>query len=259
MSGPARERPAGCAPCRTQHARQHHFAEQKQSEAGKRRRNLTPSNLGLREVVRHSTSLNFIGLKMSQIRVIAPSHIGYEEARVSRIFNLRRPSKTPAGITFPEDEQMVIDAVKFAYSQGKKISIRSGEHSWAAWSLRDDCMLIDTSRLNIAKLDVEARLATVSPSMTGGQLNEFLTNCGSGLSFLGGHCPDVGLGGFLLQGGQGWGCRHLGWAAEQIESFRVVLPPSAKNSHTIKVVECSRTQKQTSSGQRVAVDQASLV
>ena len=25
--------------------------------------------------------------------------------------------------------------------------------------------------------------------------------------FAGGHCPDVGLGGFLLQGGMGWNCK----------------------------------------------------
>ena len=28
-----------------------------------------------------------------------------------------------------------------------------------------------------------------------------------GFMFPGGHCPDVGLGGFLLQGGMGWNCK----------------------------------------------------
>lgn len=45
----------------------------------------------------------------------------------------------------------------------------------------------------------------MSPSVTGHQLNSFLHE--KGLLFRGGHCPDVGLGDFLLQGGMGWVCR----------------------------------------------------
>ncbi|HET8987937.1 MAG TPA: FAD-binding protein, partial [Humibacillus sp.] len=40
--------------------------------------------------------------------------------------------------------------------------------------------------------------------------------------FVGGHCPSVGIGGFLLQGGQGWNCRGWGWAAEYVEAVDVV-------------------------------------
>jgi hypothetical protein len=36
-------------------------------------------------------------------------------------------------------------------------------------------------------------------------LNTFLAE--KGVMFAGGHCPDVGLGGFLLQGGRGWNCK----------------------------------------------------
>lgn len=56
-----------------------------------------------------------------------------------------------------------------------------------------------------------------------------------GLMFNGGHCPDVGIGGFLLQGGQGWCCRGWGWAAEQIESMRVV-------TSTGQLVQASREE-----------------
>ena len=36
------------------------------------------------------------------------------------------------------------------------------------------------------------------------------------------HCPTVGIGGFLLQGGQGWNARGWGWAAEYVEAIDVV-------------------------------------
>jgi FAD/FMN-containing dehydrogenase len=43
-----------------------------------------------------------------------------------------------------------------------------------------------------------------------------------GRMFPGGHCPSVGLGGFLLQGGQGWNCRTLGWACESVRAIDIV-------------------------------------
>jgi FAD/FMN-containing dehydrogenase len=78
-------------------------------------------------------------------------------------------------------------------------------------------------------------IATVSPSTTGKMLNEVLSP--HGLMFNGGHCPDVGVGGFLLQGGQGWCCRDWGWSAESIESMQVV-------TSSAQVVTASRTENE---------------
>lgn len=103
--------------------------------------------------------------------------------------------------------------------------------------MRQDCLLIDTGKIDLFDLDVANKTVTVASSMTGGRLNQLLTDSKAGLSFMGGHCPDVGLGGFLLQGGQGWGCRYAGWACENIESMRVVLP-----SRPDCAVTCSRTE-----------------
>src|SRR3954453_4030712 len=40
--------------------------------------------------------------------------------------------------------------------------------------------------------------------------------------FTGGHCESVGIGGFLLQGGQGWNSRRWGWGAENVLAVEVV-------------------------------------
>lgn len=48
-------------------------------------------------------------------------------------------------------------------------------------------------------------VVSCGPAVTSGGLNEFLAR--GGRMFPGGHCPDVGLGGFLLQGGMGWNCK----------------------------------------------------
>jgi len=75
----------------------------------------------------------------------------------------------------------------------------------AAWSVRDDAVLIDLGKFKNIQIDEEKMIAYVSPSTTGRMLNSELEK--RNLIFCGGHCPDVGLGGFLLQGGMGWNCR----------------------------------------------------
>ncbi|CAO2653582.1 Nn.00g029930.m01.CDS01 [Neocucurbitaria sp. VM-36] len=146
----------------------------------------------------------------------------YEQARVGRVFNHRRPNRYPIAVVEAENEQHVQKAVKLAKQLGVRVSVRSGGHSWAAWSVRDNAILIDLGKLKYISVDEDAMIATVSPSTTGSTLNDALV--ARGLMFCGGHCPDVGLGGFLLQGGMGWNCKNWGWACEKIIALDVVTP-----------------------------------
>ena len=105
---------------------------------------------------------------------------------------------------------------------GLQVSVRAGGHSWAAWSVRDEALLIDLGR--VARDDLRPghrdRLRA-SPAVKGGaELVPFLTS--HGRAFPGGHCPSVGIGGFLLQGGQGWNSRKYGWACENVVAIDVV-------------------------------------
>jgi len=68
---------------------------------------------------------------------------GYEQARVDRIFNARRPDRYPAAILLADDAADVAAGVRRARAEHLTVSVRSGGHSWAAWSLRDDALLID--------------------------------------------------------------------------------------------------------------------
>ncbi|UZJ55694.1 hypothetical protein CBS101457_005014 [Exobasidium rhododendri] len=172
-------------------------------------------------------------MTVAQTETFGPGDAGYESARVDRIFNKRRPKVYPDRIMFASSVQDVIDGVKFASEKGLKVTVRSGGHSWAAWSLRPGCFLIDLSRLNLLTVDQDGMTAVASPSTTGKMLNKVLSP--SGLMFNGGHCPDVGIGGFLLQGGQGWCCRDWGWSAESIESMQVV-------TSTAELVTASRKE-----------------
>ncbi|KAI9708379.1 MAG: hypothetical protein M1820_004083 [Bogoriella megaspora] len=125
----------------------------------------------------------------------------YEDARTGRLFNKRRPDRFPAAVVEASKVEHVVGAIQLARQRKWRVSVRSGGHSWACWSVRDDAILVDLGKLHRLDLDEEKSIASVSPSTTGRQLNAVLGT--KGLMFGGGHCPDVGLGGFLLQGGMG--------------------------------------------------------
>lgn len=129
----------------------------------------------------------------------------YERARVGRVFNHRRPDRFPHGVVEATCIEDVVAAVKLARELKLRVSVRSGGHSWAAWSVRDSAILIDLGKYHCLEVNNDQTLAKASPSTTGRTLNGHLSKLGK--MFAGGHCPDVGLGGFLLQGGMGWNCK----------------------------------------------------
>jgi FAD/FMN-containing dehydrogenase len=146
---------------------------------------------------------------------------GYEEARVGRVFNKRNIDRYPVAVFFPEDENDVVAAVQLAHENNYKIAIRAGGHSWAAWSVRDDGILLDLKHFNKMDLDIETGIVKVQPATKGGnELNPYLQQ--HGRMFCGGHCPSVGIGGFLLQGGQGWNARGWKWAVEYLVALDIV-------------------------------------
>jgi FAD/FMN-containing dehydrogenase len=145
----------------------------------------------------------------------------FECARVERIFNRRLTDRQPAGVLRAATENDVVLGVRLARERGWQVAVRSGGHSWAQWSVRPDALVIDLGALRELGYDAATGIATASPAVQGGaELSPFLES--HGRFFPGGHCPTVGIGGFLLQGGQGWNCRGLGWAAEYVVGIDVV-------------------------------------
>lgn len=146
---------------------------------------------------------------------------GFEEAAVGRIFNGRRPDRRPQAVLFAASDEDLKAGLALAKAEGLQIALRSGGHSWAAWSLREGSLLIDLSLLQDVSYDEATGIASARPAVQGGAvLDPFLEE--RGRFFNGGHCPTVGIGGFLLQGGQGWLARGWGWAAESVVAVDVL-------------------------------------
>jgi FAD/FMN-containing dehydrogenase len=145
---------------------------------------------------------------------------GYEEARQAAVWNARKPDRFPAAIVLAESAADVQEAVRLAAAEGLQVKARSGGHSWTASSVRDDSVLVDLSRIAELSFDPESGIATVAPGSKGRDLNAMLDP--HGLFFPSGHCPSVGLGGFLLQGGWGWLSRSIGPACMSVRGVDVV-------------------------------------
>jgi FAD/FMN-containing dehydrogenase len=155
------------------------------------------------------------------MRLVERGDAGFREAAVGRVFNARKPEREPAAVLFAQSERDVVDGVRLAGERGWQVAVRSGGHSWAGWSVRDDALLIDLGGLRELGFDSSTGVATASPAIKGGQeLTPFLAE--RGRLFTGGHCESVGLGGFLLQGGQGWNSRRWGWGCENVVGVDVV-------------------------------------
>lgn len=156
------------------------------------------------------------------MRLVERTDPGFEEACHGRIFNARKPAdRTPAAVLFAASEQDVVDGVRLARERGWKVAVRSGGHSWAGWSVRDDALLIDLGDMRDMTYDPATGIATANPAVKGGmELAPFLAQ--HGRMFTGGHCESVGIGGFLMQAGQGWNSRKLGWGCENVLAVDVV-------------------------------------
>jgi FAD/FMN-containing dehydrogenase len=153
------------------------------------------------------------------MRILWRDEPGYEDVRRQAAWNARKPDRYPDVIVQPASGEEVAAAVSLANERELKVKARAGGHSWTASAVREG-MLIDLSGMTDVSYDPERGVASVQPGVTGRDLNGLLAV--HGRFFPSGHCPTVGLGGFLLQGGWGWNSRAIGPACISIEAVDVV-------------------------------------
>jgi FAD/FMN-containing dehydrogenase len=112
-------------------------------------------------------------------RLILRGEPGYEQARTRRIFNARRLDRFPAAALLAASDADVVAGVRLAAERGWPVSVRSGGHSWAAWSLRDDALLIDLDGLRDLAYDPATGVVSARPAVKGGlELAPFLAERG---------------------------------------------------------------------------------
>lgn len=136
------------------------------------------------------------------------------------VWNEMVPDRYPAVIYTPKSADEVGQLVRTVIPADQRISVRSGGHNWLGTSLRNDAALISLCELRHVAVAPDGRQATVGPGAT----HQILANAIAlyGLAFPIGHCPSVGLGGYLLAGGMGWNMRAWGPACCNVVAADVV-------------------------------------
>lgn len=151
-------------------------------------------------------------LKAEKIPVFQRGEEEYERsvATPNLLFRFSRPEC----VIQPENASHVQAIIKQARSQGLKITIKCGGHSYAGHSTAFQGISLDLRRMNRAKLNVRSKTVTIDAGCQWGHVYKTLINDRhDGLIINGGRCPFVGVSGFLLEVDSAHSQEASGWGA----------------------------------------------
>jgi len=149
--------------------------------------------------------------------VIWPEDPDYDVARQS--FNARF-SRFPAGIVVCDNASDVQNAVRWACREGMPLRARSGGHSYEAFSLVDDGLVIDVGGLTGVDVDVSRGEAVIGAGVR--MLDCYRRLWDYGVTIPGGTCPGIGIAGLTLGGGIGFLSRQDGLTCDTLVAVEVV-------------------------------------
>ncbi len=149
--------------------------------------------------------------------VIAPGDSDYEKARTAFYGGIDRH---PAVILRPRNAEEVCHVVSLARDTGMDLSIRSGGHSAAGYSISDGGIMLDLSDMRDLQIDVKERTAWAEAGLTAGEYTAAAGAHGLATGF--GDTGSVGIGGITLGGGVGYLVRKYGLTIDDLLAAEVV-------------------------------------
>jgi FAD/FMN-containing dehydrogenase len=151
--------------------------------------------------------------------VFVPGDAGYDRARLA--WNLAA-DQWPAVVVLAASVADVVQAVRFARSQGMRIAPQATGHGAVTLESLEGVMLLKTSRLRDVQIYPATRTAR---AQAGAQWQDVTIPAGQlGLAALAGSSPNVGVVGYSLGGGIGWLARRYGLAANSVTAVELVTP-----------------------------------
>jgi len=152
------------------------------------------------------------------VEVLRPDSEEYDAAR--QIWN-GMVDRRPALILRPKDASGVSACVKFARSVGHAVAVKGGGHSAPGYSMCDDDVVVDLSRMAAVSVDPGARTASVQGGALLGALDR--ATAPHALVVPAGAISHTGAGGLTLGGGFGHIMRKFGLTIDSLIGAQVVL------------------------------------
>ena len=133
-----------------------------------------------------------------------------------------RISHEPTVVVVPVDIDDVAATVKFAAENQIRLTTRCGGHSATGYCLNSSGIVLDLRPLDQKQLDRGKRVLTLGMGNIWRSVYDYLETSQTGLTPIGGGCPGVGVGGFLLGGGFSFISRSYGLGSDNMLSLTVV-------------------------------------
>lgn len=160
-----------------------------------------------------------LAAKVEKVTHKASPIFGAERERA--IWNKRLDAtRQPDAIIRVRSVEEVVRAVRFAAEHLLKVSPRGSGHHYGAAALRDGGLLLDLTDLDYVEIDTEARVVRVGAGIRGDDLSARLAEFG--FAFPIGHCADVSVSGYILNGGFGWNAGEWGAACANVVAIEMV-------------------------------------
>lgn len=149
--------------------------------------------------------------------ILLPGDRDYDGAR--KIWNAMI-DRRPALIARCANSSDVIRTIHFARDHESLLAIRGGGHNIGGFSLCDDGIVLDLSRMKGATVDPVGRRATIEGGATLADFDEATQEYGLATPL--GINSTTGIGGLTLGGGFGWLSRKFGLTVDNLEFAEVV-------------------------------------
>jgi FAD/FMN-containing dehydrogenase len=150
--------------------------------------------------------------------LVSPEDEQYEQART--LYN-GMIDRRPALIARCADVADVIEAVRYARTQGLKLAVRGGGHNGAGLGSCDDGVVVDLSAMRGTHVDAQARTVRAQGGCRWGDVDH--ATHAFGLATPSGIVSTTGVGGLTLGGGVGHLARSCGLSIDNLLEADVVL------------------------------------
>lgn len=135
------------------------------------------------------------------------------------------PHADPANSAQSRINQIIKDVqktVRICSDAGVRLTVKSGGHGASGYSLNDGGVVLDLKHLDWINLDRKSETIRLGVGQRFRRVYDYLEMTRTGLVPVGGGCPTVGVGGFLLGGGYSFLSRSYGMGIDNLERLRVV-------------------------------------
>jgi Fe-S oxidoreductase/FAD/FMN-containing dehydrogenase len=158
----------------------------------------------------------------------------HDIAAMPRLIRPLVGNTTPDAVVQPETEQEIVELVHWAADNHVPLTPRGKASSGYGGVLPvKKGVVVDFYRMNrILNIDRETRTATVQAGVIWEKLESELAKHQLMLKLYPSSYPGSTVGGWLAQGGAGFGSYEAGWFADNVISARVVLPGSTVRDFT---------------------------